>query len=230
MKKFLSLVLLFMIFGTGCSFSGQTYHKFNVHYDVAWMPNPALMDPSTPTSLFLGSAEADIELTFPSTGGEMVDQIGAVRITDFTLSNTPCSFTVPDSFYTQEIPVELEFAYFSPANINKTITGSPVDFRILKWKDGAELPPLSVNMECPVVGSIPLTADIYPLVLGVFDEYSLPTTCQYMGRGYVCTIIRENSSSSVTMYSETVSSLPFMDVYLATFTFTLEDLGETTSK
>jgi len=224
MKKIFSLVLLFMILGTGCSYHAQTYHKFNVHYDMAWMPNPALIDSSTPTSLFLGSAEADIELTFPSTGGEAIDQIGAVRITNFVLDDPNCTLTVPNSLYTDEIRVELEESVFMLAT--KVLPKPKVSFGNLKWSDGADLPPLSVNMECPVVGSIPLTADIYPLVLGVFDDYDFSTTCMDFGMGDTCHIIKNSNFSAAS--SNTMTSIPFMDAYVATFSFTLEDLGETT--
>ncbi|MFA4814946.1 MAG: hypothetical protein WC924_02095 [Candidatus Gracilibacteria bacterium] len=226
MKKLLPLLLLSIVLSTECSFPTQTYHRFNIHYDVSWMPNPALIDSSTPTSLFVGSAEADIELVFPSEGGSVAGETGSVHITDFILTDTPCSLTMEDSLYTQELPVEFEDASFAPAGANGVPLKPIVTFKNLGWSADVELPPISVNMVCPVVGATLITADIYPLVLGIFDEYDISASCQEYKSGKECYITKDGQ---LTM-ADTLSSVPFMKVYLANITLTYEDLGETVSE
>ncbi|MFA6436486.1 MAG: hypothetical protein WCW30_05140 [Candidatus Gracilibacteria bacterium] len=210
----------------GYFLSPQKYHKFNVHYSVVWSPDLVIIDPSIKQFAFLGSADADIELVFPAEGGNLVQQNGTAKITGFVSEDPNCIVSDPKDLFAHELSVE-----FNPSTTFFTLVQGEeprpkIQFQELAWAEGVNFPLLEIEMSCPVVGSFPLNTSIYPLVLGVFDDHTISADCLSNSEsGYACYVHLDSPVFNVGN-PDTLSEVPFMNMYLATIEFTVKDLGE----
>lgn len=114
MKKITIPLTLFVItLICGCQLgAGKLYRKIHAHVDVDW----TAVDPSIATSFpNFGTGRIDVEMLFPTSGGESVAQVGKAYLD--TYGSVPgCTFDIPDTYDVDGVNVHFAKAVLTIKN------------------------------------------------------------------------------------------------------------------